>query len=216
MPPITVKRPTPLAPLRGVNCEVKGLNGGTIKRADGTSMSYSHPIDHLYLVDRDRLDNSLKNDLSMSCEPEWIVTKQETIKPHDNLKLEGEMNLETTFRATIDSSAQRMMSSILSGSGNDNDGHDGHAYELPPKTSIIRKQSQNRPKTSLKPGGKGYFMTSNKETYKNFVIVDTSREKLVQDRLAKIVQESESHKSIVENANGTNHEQSKGVLENSG
>ncbi|XP_074601968.1 uncharacterized protein LOC141855725 isoform X2 [Brevipalpus obovatus] len=159
----------------------------------GTSLSYSHPLDHLYSVDRDlRVDHSVREDNSMSCEPEWIVTKPEKVKPQDNLRLEGEMDLETTFRSTIDSSAQRMLASRgeqVTGVGRGQEGFGGRGDLKPPKTCTLSRKSANRPKTSLKFGGKGYFTTSN-DTYKNFVIVDTSREKLVQERLEKIVQET--------------------------
>ena len=44
----------------------------------------------------------------------WIVTRPTRVKPRDNLRLEGPMDMETTFRSTYDTTAQRRMNSMES------------------------------------------------------------------------------------------------------
>ncbi|XP_015785265.1 uncharacterized protein LOC107362671 isoform X2 [Tetranychus urticae] len=139
------------------------------------------------------IDVSVREDQSISCEPEWIVPRPTKVKPTDNLKLEGQMDLETTFRSTIDSSAaQRLVFSRQEGVHDRSVSPWGEADWDP----TVPYKRRHRPKTSLKPGGEGYYSTNNKESYKNFIVVDQSREQMVQERLDALARSMDKKASI--------------------
>jgi len=128
--------------------------------------------------DTPKVDHNLRSESSLSLDPAWIVRKPEKNKPQDHLKLEGKMDLETTFKSTIGLSAEQIMAS------------DGYKSVSSSRASKVADYSQDtqqvnqsgrplkrryRPQTSLKLGGEGYFHTLNQDTYKNFVIIDQKK-----------------------------------------
>lgn len=56
-----------------------------------------------------RLSYYRTNGKDAGAEVNWIVSRPERRKPKDNLRLEGPMDLETTFRSTYEDTAKRMI-----------------------------------------------------------------------------------------------------------
>ena len=136
----------------------------------------------------------------------WIVTRPKRSKPRDNLRLEGPMEMETTFRSTYETTAQRMItdrgeeegsmkaaSSKRSTAATSRQGSKGSCGSPSsgglylntrrgrnglPATPLLRsaksrrRHTRNRPMTSLKAGGDGYYNTISRDAYKNFIIVN--------------------------------------------
>ena len=114
----------------------------------------------------------------------WVVSRPVRNKPKDNLRLEGPMELETTFKNSYESTAQQMnndlsknVAVVMPSAKNDLEEYRGEEMSKRTESDGIgiktsKKKSKHRPSTSLKAGGDGYFNTINKESYKNFVIID--------------------------------------------
>ncbi|KAH9392822.1 hypothetical protein TYRP_005910 [Tyrophagus putrescentiae] len=122
----------------------------------------------------------------------WIVTRPKRSKPRDNLRLEGPMEMETTFReeegsmkaasskrstaATSRQGSKGSCGSPSSGGGlylNTRRGRNGlPATPLLRSAKSRRRHTRNRPMTSLKAGGDGYYNTISRDAYKNFIIVN--------------------------------------------
>jgi hypothetical protein len=126
-------------------------------------------------------------------EPQWVVTRPKRNKPKDNLRLEGPMELETTFKTTYESTVKQINDNLAknvaivspSSKDNTNKTSNENLAEKQRQSKITnsnyikssKKKSKHRPSTSLKPGGDGYFNTINKESYKNFVIINDNSKK---------------------------------------
>lgn len=155
-----------------------------------------------------RIDASVREDHSISCEPEWIVSRPTKAKPTDNLKWEGPMELETTFKSTIDSSAAQRL--IASRQGDGEHGTIASPMNIGAGDPTVPFKRRHRPKTSLKLGGEGSYSTINRESYKNFVVVDQSREQLVQDRLDALARSMDERQKLMEQqGSGSNRNQIK-------
>lgn len=114
---------------------------------------------------------------------QWVVSRPVRNRPKDNLRLEGPMEMETTFKTTYESTAKRidnLSKNVAVVVPSNKSGLDGRQVEEVATKSTVdgngikasKKKAKHRPSTSLKAGGDGYFNTSNKECYKNFVIID--------------------------------------------
>ena len=113
----------------------------------------------------------------------WIVVRPKRLRPQDNLRLEGQMELETTFRSTY--GRQSVGSDKSKRSINSQNSQQQQLYfntrrgrhhigsqPLLRSATNKRKIIRNRPKTCLKTGGHGYWSTNYHDAYKNFTIVD--------------------------------------------
>ena len=121
------------------------------------------------------IDISHRNDSDHS---QWIVQRPHRVRPQDNLKLEGYLDMDTTFKTSYDATAKEL-SKIRISDHNKNiavvrpsSKPDIEHEQVNGKAIRNAKKSKNRPTTSLKPGGEGYFTTLSKESYRNFVIID--------------------------------------------
>ncbi|KAH9497174.1 hypothetical protein DERF_013178 [Dermatophagoides farinae] len=122
------------------------------------------------------LENGI-NFINMDDADNWIVVRPKRSRPRDNLKLEGPMELETTFRSTYgrQSGSDKSKRSTSQNSQqlycNTRRGrHSGSTPLL--RSATKRKTIRNRPKTSLRTGGHGYWSTNNRDAYKNFIIIN--------------------------------------------
>jgi hypothetical protein len=94
---------------------------------------------------------------------EWIVHRPLKVRPKDLLKLEGSLDLGTTFRDSYDKNRH----------GTNVAQHVDEKRSLEPQPQIFgKRRSTYRPKTSLKTGGEGYYHTVTRDSYKRFVVVD--------------------------------------------
>ena len=115
---------------------------------------------------------------------QWVVTRPIRNRPKDNLRLEGPMEMETTFKTTYESTAKQINESLGKNvavvmpsnkvSTNESNSERLKRSKINELSAIksSKKKPKHRPSTSLKAGGDGYFNTINKESYKNFVIID--------------------------------------------
>lgn len=150
----------------------------------------------------DDAENGNGNIKFIDVEDNWIVSRPRRAKPRDNLRLEGPMEMETTFRSTYETTAQRMnradsgetedrsrkaskrSTATTSRSGgskgspsslylNTRRGRNGGlATPLLRSAKSRRRHTRYRPMTSLKAGGDGYYNTISGDAYKNFIIVN--------------------------------------------
>ena len=105
------------------------------------------------------------NDVSKE---EWIVPKPKRVKPRDLLRLEGPMEMKTTFATTYDAAAKEIEQILQDSLKLIDDEKEGAIAALP----YGGRRSRHRPKTSLKLTGPGYYETVNRESFKKFVVVD--------------------------------------------
>lgn len=135
----------------------------------------------------------------------WLVTRPKKVRPRDNLRLEGHMDMQTTFHSTYDDTAQKMIRGGRGGGGGDKSKRStatttsssnrssyskaaagtasGQLYlntrrgRAANGTTMLgsarkRRSTRNRPQTSLKTGGDGYYHTINRDAFKNFMFVN--------------------------------------------
>ncbi|KAH9416525.1 hypothetical protein DERP_009888 [Dermatophagoides pteronyssinus] len=127
-------------------------------------------------------DSSFSNNTNNNAD-NWIVVRPKRLRPQDNLRLEGQMELETTFRSTY--GRQSVGSDKSKRSINSQNSQQQQLYfntrrgrhhvgsqPLLRSATNKRKIIRNRPKTCLKTGGHGYWSTNYHDAYKNFTIVD--------------------------------------------
>ncbi|KAF7493131.1 hypothetical protein SSS_02346 [Sarcoptes scabiei] len=108
---------------------------------------------------------------SGSNQNDWIVMRSKQIRPRDNLKLEGPMDLETTFHSTYGKRSQKQSPQLYLNTRRGRNLSNGF-NQSPNTRTTRRKVIRNRPRTSLKAGGHGYWSTNNRDAYRNFIIVD--------------------------------------------
>ncbi|KPL96767.1 hypothetical protein QR98_0001680 [Sarcoptes scabiei] len=97
--------------------------------------------------------------------------RSKQIRPRDNLKLEGPMDLETTFHSTYGKRSQKQSPQLYLNTRRGRNLSNGF-NQSPNTRTTRRKVIRNRPRTSLKAGGHGYWSTNNRDAYRNFIIVD--------------------------------------------
>lgn len=134
----------------------------------------------------------VRSNILSRADSRWIVTKPERKRPKDNLKLEGYMDLNTTFQTSYENIEKERGKGQMSPETNINLGiHPTSKVKLingderitqvgnklQTKCSAFYykprvKKVRHRPQTSLKPNGERYFNTLSKESYKNFVIIN--------------------------------------------
>ena len=105
---------------------------------------------------------------------EWLVPRPLRAKPKDLLKLEGPLDLDTTFRTSYDVTAKQVYHSLNKNHSPQRDTHwSQRQIEVQPQVVRIRR-SDYRPKTSLKLGGEGFYHTVTRDSFKRFVVVDVN------------------------------------------
>lgn len=208
-PPLAVQRESFLPPLTGFSDSDSSFGSITCSAEDCDkihciceSMKKTRLLNENYNQHDDE-DESGVNFINNDADEKWIVMRPTRIKPRDNLRLEGPMDMETTFQSTYETTAQRVSKNRLdsqqskrsTGSNrpiylNSVMGRTGATPVL--RSGRKRRPTYQRPMTSLKSGGDGYYNTNNREAYKNFVIVN-GEAKTVSEwvKLPKVVSKTE-------------------------
>lgn len=105
---------------------------------------------------------------------EWLVPRPLRAKPKDLLKLEGPLDMDTTFRTSYDVTAKQVYHSVNKNHSPQRETHfSQRQIEAQPQVVRIRR-SDYRPKTSLKLGGEGFYHTVTRDSFKRFVVVDVN------------------------------------------
>lgn len=138
---------------------------------------------------------------------EWIVHRPLKVRPKDSLKLEGPLDLDTTFRESYNRQAIRTTKNT----------QDKRYIEVQPQIFRIRR-SNYRPKTSLKPGGEGCYHTVMRDSFKRFVVVDLNNndfstrldvKELTTDDKGEIIEENKISSHELHSKSHSNHRPSR-------
>lgn len=118
---------------------------------------------------------------SAMADEEWIVMKPVRRKPKDLIKLEGPMDLSTTFRSSYDRAAKEIVNQLQQKCATSGGKQQQNGEIVVPEIDVSGKvvgsrklPKYHRPKTSLKTGGECDYSTINRESFKRFIVIDAN------------------------------------------